>query len=1363
MKSLSIILRNNIAKMISPKKALLLLFASQVCFSSPLRAGSTDLYSCRHGNHPVRKINKANPAATKKAGVPFTPAVKRPGVLSPPTLSYNTPQSFVVNTPIAPLAPTSSGVAPAGYSGVAVPFATGLGHPRGITTDAAGNIIISDFGTNIVKEYPAGGGATTTIGSGFSGPDGVAVDAQENFYISDYGHTAVKKVPAGGGAITTIGSGYNSPYGVAADAAGNAYVADYLNGAVRKIPANGGATVVVGGGFTSPAGVAVDAAGNIFVADYGASAVTEIRATGPTNSLGSGFSHPYGVAVDHLGNVFVADFGNQALKEIPVGGGATITIATGFTTLTGVTLDNAGIIYTADYDNTTVESFKPTGGYYVSPALPAGLQMDNSTGVISGNPTQQTAPATYTITAYNSSGSTSFQLNISVVALTISYASPQNYTKGTAISPLTPTSGMVAAAGYSTSPTVNNAIGSGPYSVKLDALNNIYVIDAGSFQVVEYPAGGGAPTSFGSGFTTPQDLAMDAAGNIYVADYGNNAIKKIPAGNGTPITLGSGFSGPTGVAVDAAGNVYVADTGNNLVKEIPVGGGAVITIGSGFNAPDALAVDAAGNVYVADRNNGAIKMIPAGNGTPVTLVSGLNGPYGVAVDYSGNVFYSDRNNSVVKELVGGTGSPVVIGSGFSFPYQLTTDAAGNVYVADFGNKAIKKIAPVGGFYISQSLPAGLSFSSATGAISGTPTAISPATNYTVTAYNSSGSNSATVSIRVSPSANANLSSLSISNGTLSPAFSAGALNYTANVNNGLASMTITPTAADPGATITVNGVAVTSGSMSQSLPLVVGANAINVVVTASDNVSTKTYTLTVTRAPSTNDNLSSLKISKGIFSPTFASATTSYTDAVGNTITSVTVTPTTAGANATVKVNGTAVASGAASGAINLNVGNNTISIVVTAQDGTTTKTYTVTVTRAGNNNDNLTSLKMSKGIFSPAFASTTTSYTDAVGNTITSVTVTPTTSDPDATVKVNGTTVASGAASGAINLAVGANTINVVVTASDNVTTKTYTITVTRAGNNNDNLTSLKMSKGIFSPTFASCTTSYTDAVGNTITSVTVTPTTSDPDATVKVNGTTVASGVASGAINLAVGANAINVVVTASDNVTTKAYTVTVTRAGNNNDNLASLKMSKGIFSPTFASTITSYTDAVGNTITSVAVTPTASDPDATIQVNGTTVASGTASGAINVPVGANTINVVVTASDMVTTKTYKVTVNRASGGADSFDPGISVTKPTETPTLAEDGIQVHQAISPNGDGLNDFFQIDNISQYPDNKLTIMNRNGQLIFEAKGYDNSSKAFDGHSNKNGQMQLPGTYFYQLDYVVNGITKHKTGFLVLKY
>jgi hypothetical protein len=63
-------------------------------------------------------------------------------------------------------------------------------------------------------------------------------------------------------------------------------------------------------------------------------------------------------------------------------------------------------------------------------------------------------------------------------------------------------------------------------------------------------------------------------------------------------------------------------------------------------------------------------------------------------------------------------------------------------------------------------------------------------------------------------------------------------------------------------------------------------------------------------------------------------------------------------------------------------------------------------------------------------------------------VTVTPTVADAAATIKVNGSTVASGSASGAIALQVGSsNVIYVVVTAQDGLATKTYAITISRAG----------------------------------------------------------------------------------------------------------------------------------------------------------------------------------------------------------------------------------------------------------------------------------------------------------------------------
>ncbi|GAA3962400.1 cellulose binding domain-containing protein [Mucilaginibacter dorajii] len=98
-----------------------------------------------------------------------------------------------------------------------------------------------------------------------------------------------------------------------------------------------------------------------------------------------------------------------------------------------------------------------------------------------------------------------------------------------------------------------------------------------------------------------------------------------------------------------------------------------------------------------------------------------------------------------------------------------------------------------------------------------------------------------------------------------------------------------------------------------------------------------------------------------------------------------------------------------------------------------------------------------------------------------------------------------------------------------------------------------------------------------------------------------------------------------------------------------------------------------------------------------------------------------------------------------------------------ISNEGIVVHQGLSPNGDGINDVLMIDGLTSYPDNKLTIMNGNGIKIFEAKGYDNSSKVFDGRSSISGAMQQPGTYYYSLEYRAGAENKHKTGFIIIKY
>ncbi|WP_206110592.1 cadherin-like beta sandwich domain-containing protein [Pannonibacter phragmitetus] len=501
------------------------------------------------------------------------------------------------------------------------------------------------------------------------------------------------------------------------------------------------------------------------------------------------------------------------------------------------------------------------------------------------------------------------------------------------------------------------------------------------------------------------------------------------------------------------------------------------------------------------------------------------------------------------------------------------------------------------------------------------------------------------------STDATLANLVLSQGTLDPVFASGTTSYTASVGNAVTSLTVTPTVTDANATITVNTVPVTSGNASGAINLTVGSNVITVVVTAEDGTTTETYTVDVTRAAATDATLSNLVLSQGTLDPVFASGTTSYTASVGNAVTSLTVTPTVTEANATVTVNGTSVTSGNASGAINLTVGDNTLTIIVTAQNGTTTETYTVTVNRAAPaaTDASLANLVLSQGTLDPVFASGTTSYTASVGNAVTSLTVTPTVTDANATVTVNTVPVTSGNASGAINLTVGSNIITVVVTAEDGTTTETYTVDVTRAApaSTDATLSNLVLSQGTLTPGFASGTTSYTASVGNAVTSLTVTPTVTDANATITVNGTSVTSGSASGAINLNVGSNIITVVVTAEDGTTTETYTVDVTRAApaSADATLSNLVLSQGTLTPGFASGTTSYTASVGNAVTSLTVTPTVTDANATITVNGTSVTSGSASGAINLTVGDNTLTIIVTAQNGTTTETYTVTVNRAA----------------------------------------------------------------------------------------------------------------------
>ena len=486
------------------------------------------------------------------------------------------------------------------------------------------------------------------------------------------------------------------------------------------------------------------------------------------------------------------------------------------------------------------------------------------------------------------------------------------------------------------------------------------------------------------------------------------------------------------------------------------------------------------------------------------------------------------------------------------------------------------------------------------------------------------------------STDATLSGLSLSDVNFGT-FASGTTAYSAQVANSVTETTVTPTVNDSGATyvIKLGGVTDADGVVSLS----VGSNVITIEVNAEDDDTTKTYTVTVTRAapPSTDATLSALTLS-GIDFGTFASGTTSYSAQVANSVSQTTVTPTVndSGASYLIKLGGVEDADGV----ISLSVGSNVITIEVTAEDDDTTETYTATVTRASPSTDaTLSELTLSDVDFG-TFASGTTSYSAQVANSVSHTTVKPTVNDSEASyaIKLGGVTDADGV----VSLSVGSNVITVEVTAEDDNTTRTYTVTVARAEppSTDATLSELTLS-GIEFGTFDSTTASYSAQVANSVSQTTVTPTLNDLGASyvIKLGGVKDADGV----VSLSVGSNVITVEVTAEDDEATRTYTVTVTRAEppSTDATLSELTLS-GIEFGTFDPTATAYSAQVANSVSQTTVAPTVNDPEASYVIKLGAVTD--ADGEVLLNVGSNVITVEVTAEDDNTTQTYTVTVTRA-----------------------------------------------------------------------------------------------------------------------
>ena len=176
--------------------------------------------------------------------------------------------------------------------------------------------------------------------------------------------------------------------------------------------------------------------------------------------------------------------------------------------------------------------------------------------------------------------------------------------------------------------------------------------------------------------------------------------------------------------------------------------------------------------------------------------------------------------------------------------------------------------------------------------------------------------------------------------------------------------------------------------------------------------------------PSSISTLSEITISEGELNPNFSSSITNYSVNVEYEVESIEL-------NA-IATNGEATISG--NGEKQLNVGDNSFIIKCTAEDGSYTD-YTININRQKSDDATLSSLEVEGQTLSPEFNSNVTNYNVEVLNAVDNVNIIAKANDTNASI--------SGAGNQAVN--VGANNFNIVVTAQDGTTNKTYSINITR------------------------------------------------------------------------------------------------------------------------------------------------------------------------------------------------------------------------------------------------------------------------------------------------------------------------------